>query len=448
MVTFYSVSNQLNFKFLLINLKNYLQEESEPEDFVPMKNTRLKYPSKKYQLTNTNENVTLIIETTTLINKINPEIKNEENVDSNSIQISRVKRSLNPENNSSLSNEFQEEEKPINTLEHTTIETPSTSSISISTTQYPIARNVSTEDITYENKWVWFKLLFIGDCENLINVSMMKLIDEFSESIFMLLKYKKNHIYVHSLECFNKLLINISVDSNIYPKCEEDMQSLLYRNNIRVRLHNSSFYLQDMESKKSSIFSTKTEIVEYSPSALIFTFGAVGFALTFIVFAGFVYIILQCIRERRDRLYKKHTRYYLTEDSPRFMRSITEEPSRLPTTVPYRVNIYKSLKDLSSPSLYNKEASTSNTMPFSNQSLSRFKANSNEDISSTKPPQITPAVPLEDPVEPSSFSGRRFSKFANPKGVRGIGASTESLGLTRIAFLGNGNPSFRIETDL
>ncbi|XP_047470901.1 uncharacterized protein LOC125026445 isoform X2 [Penaeus chinensis] len=209
------------------------------------------------------------------------------------------------------------------------------------------------------NSWTWFYIILSGKCLR-VNFNDDDLISDFIASFSSLLLYDREYIVVDSMSCSNdEMTVNMSVDSNIYPNCENDLGTLLSHRNIRIKLHNTSFYMESFETKRSLIFETKPEKKEDKPDILLFTLIAVGISLLCLLIAGLVYAVYQCTRAKTPP--SDPVKY--APESPRSLRPKfeTEQGIKASEKRPRGVNMYRSYSDLSAPDLYSHLGSFDST---------------------------------------------------------------------------------------
>ncbi|ROT81877.1 hypothetical protein C7M84_024974 [Penaeus vannamei] len=210
------------------------------------------------------------------------------------------------------------------------------------------------------HSWTWFYVILSGNCQRVNFNDDADLIADFIASFSSLLLYDREYIVVDSMSCSSdKMAVNMSVDSNIYPNCENDLGTLLSHRNIRIKLHNTSFYMESFETKRSLIFETKPEKKEDKPDILLFTLVAVGISLVCLLIAGLVYAVYQCTRSKTPL---SDPVKYLPE-SPRSLRPKFEAEQGVKASEkrPHGVNMYRSYSDLSAPDLYSHLGSFDST---------------------------------------------------------------------------------------
>ncbi|XP_042211211.1 mucin-5AC-like isoform X2 [Homarus americanus] len=209
------------------------------------------------------------------------------------------------------------------------------------------------------DSWVWFLIGLRGNCPLVDFTNSYILFSDFITSVSSLLLYNKEHIVINTLSCSsNKMMVNMSIDPISYPNCEGDIRTLLSHKNLRLDLHNASFYIESYETKRTLIFETKPDVHEDGYKILYLTLGGVGVSLVCIVFAGIFFAIYQCTGTRNGKFNIEAADKFLPE-SPRSLRPKMEmdHTLRLADTHTYTVNMYKSYSDLSSQDLYGSSSS-------------------------------------------------------------------------------------------
>ncbi|KAK4289808.1 hypothetical protein Pmani_037251 [Petrolisthes manimaculis] len=220
----------------------------------------------------------------------------------------------------------------------------------------------TTETPSYlglQDQWVWFFLLLRGDnCRAIDNTNTSALFSDFASAFSSLLLYSKERVQVDGMACRDdRLTVNISVDSAYYPNCEADLKTLLEHKNLRVHLHNASFYIESYETKRSLIFETKPDLEVDKSEILFMTLSGVGVSIICIFFAAALFAIYQqCTSRRSNKMVISGTTAKFLPDSPRSLRPKMDmnQGVRYTGTHSYTVNMYKSYGDLSCQELYDE----------------------------------------------------------------------------------------------
>lgn len=231
------------------------------------------------------------------------------------------------------------------------------------------------------DKWTWFYVVLRGNCFPVDLNNSNVLFSDFITSFSRLVLYDEDHIEVDSMACSGqKMTVNMSINSIFYPECEGDLQTLRSHRNLRIDIHNSSFYVESFETKRTLIFETKPDIEEDHSDVLYLTLGGVGVSLMCIVFAGILFAIYQYCVLRKAKLVFAQENY--PPDSPRSLRPKKDKDPRVKFSQSrtYTVNMYKSYNDLSSGDLYS---------PLDSRDSSGTKDNSSKASTNSKTPKKT-----------------------------------------------------------
>ncbi|XP_069954357.1 uncharacterized protein [Cherax quadricarinatus] len=230
-----------------------------------------------------------------------------------------------------------------------------------------VATDLFTDSVTshtslsreLQSSWVWFFIVLRGNCL-LINMDNSNvLVSDFITSFTLLLLYNKDNIVVNSLTCSGDTMnVNMSVGSASSPNFEEDLKTLLSHKNLRIDLHNASFYIESYETKRTLIFETKSDLEKEHFGMLYLILGSVGVSLLCTVFAGIFFVIYKRYQLKRARFNVDASDKRLSQ-SPRSLHHKMEmdHTVRFSDTLTYSVNIYKSCSDLRSPDFYDQYGS-------------------------------------------------------------------------------------------
>ncbi|XP_066945873.1 uncharacterized protein [Macrobrachium rosenbergii] len=225
------------------------------------------------------------------------------------------------------------------------------------TTELPEVITVFTSSpLHLHDKWTWFFLILRGDCHFVDLKHSYILFYDFVKSLSALLLYNREHIIVDSMTCSGRrMTVNMSIDSLYYPNCEKDLRTLLSHRNLRVDLHNASFYIHSYETKRTLLFETKEAHSEKKdPYVLYVTLGGVGISLVCIFFAGGLFAMYQCLVVRKNRAGQTDLSSRYRAESPRSLcpKYEIDQSMSFSDQRTYSVNMYKSYTDLTAPDLY------------------------------------------------------------------------------------------------
>ncbi|XP_068216257.1 uncharacterized protein [Palaemon carinicauda] len=237
---------------------------------------------------------------------------------------------------------------------------------SVTTTELPEVITVFTSSpLQLHDKWTWFHLILRGDCHFVDLRHSYILFYDFVKSLSALLLYNREHIIVDSMTCSGRrMTVNMSIDSIYYPNCEMDLRTLLSHRNLRVDLHNASFYIHSYETKRTLMFETKEDTNEKKdPYVLYITLGSVGISLICIIFAGGLFALYQCIAMRKNKTIQTDIGPRYRGESPRSLcpKYEIDQSMSFSDQRTYSVNMYKSYTDLTAPDLYSHLGSPNHT---------------------------------------------------------------------------------------
>nr|XP_045616980.1 uncharacterized protein LOC123769775 [Procambarus clarkii] len=201
---------------------------------------------------------------------------------------------------------------------------------------------------------IWFFIVLRGNCHLVKLDNTNVLASDFITSFSLLLLYSKDKIVVHSIECSGvKMTVNMTIDSSYYPNCEEDLNTLLSHRNLRIDLHNTSFYIESYETRRTLIFETKSDIEKDNFNILYLILGGVAVSIIFIIFAAIIFVIYRHLVLKKTK-FNLGTLDTILSESPRSYKMEVDHTVRFSDTDTYYVKMYKSCSDLSSLDRYDQ----------------------------------------------------------------------------------------------
>ena len=234
----------------------------------------------------------------------------------------------------------------------------------VPTTQPPEIITVYTPlPLQLDDKWTWFFMVLRGNCHFVDLTNSYVLFYDFVKSLSALLLYNREHIFIDSMTCSGRrMTVNISVDSLFYPNCEKDFRTLLSHRNLRINLHNTSFYIHSYETKRTLMFETKKEDVKEKKEEILYlTLGGVGISLMCILLASGLFVLYQCCIVKRRIINQTQVSNRFRAESPRSLcpKYEGDQNMRFSDQRTYSINMYKSYNDLTAPDLYSHLGSPS-----------------------------------------------------------------------------------------
>ncbi|KAK7063113.1 hypothetical protein SK128_001461 [Halocaridina rubra] len=267
-------------------------------------------------------------------------------------------------------------------LSQVTPEKPSEDKEVFSTTQTIDLITVFTPShLKLHDKWIWFYLILRGNCYVVDITNSEILFHDFIHSLSDLLLYNREHILIDSMTCTHRrMTVNMSIDSLFYPNCEKDLRTLLTHKNLRLNLHDTSFYIHSYETKRTLMFESKQENGDEKSDILYMTLGGVGVSLIGIMIAGALFSIYQCCVVKKTKHHQRQNTKRFMCESPRSLQPKYEidQSMSFSDQMTYSVNMYKSYSDLTVPDLYshlgspNSQESKNETSPKKTTILTRI----------------------------------------------------------------------------
>ncbi|XP_076059971.1 uncharacterized protein LOC143036468 [Oratosquilla oratoria] len=331
----------------------------------------------------------------------------------------------------------------------------------------------NSQKVEASNHIVWFLMTFRGNCD-LLNVTLnsTSLKTAFHRALISLLLYNASHVTVTKISCIGVLSVNVSIDAYFYPNCEQDLRLLEEHDNINLRIKGVLFNLITLETSRDLIFSTReVDMLSSGDGVLLIILGAIGIAAIGLGVAAFFYVLIQVFL-RRKREYLKSI-FAEASVEPRSETSLAFAATQIPrprlrvkTAEQNGVDrssqvssMYKSYVDLTCPELYASrdaervargEAVTpigdiNGIIVSTNDHIIQIKNHDYDDPTEDTPDGPTVRFDIPEEASRSQYSNRRRGEMQRHS-MKAI--SNNNLFLTKVTFLGEDNPAFRIETNL
>ncbi|XP_045129858.1 uncharacterized protein LOC123515391 [Portunus trituberculatus] len=205
-------------------------------------------------------------------------------------------------------------------------------------------------------RWVRVVAVLRGDCSAVNMSDTRRVFAEFVASLSSLLLYGRESVAVQAMACEGqRLAVNLTINAAQHPSCEADLATLAAHTNLRLALQGASFYLQAVHTERSHVFHTRPGRRHNGMRFLYMALGGVGVSVVCVGLAGLVFAVYHRCAARRDKLVFTDDRSAYTPASSsrgHGRRGEADHRVRFADSHSFKVNMYRSYSDLSSPDLF------------------------------------------------------------------------------------------------